>query len=201
LATDNPFSIRSWNVMPISYVARNHATSRTPYPSRYNRIADNSCLSARSHAVQGKYLPAWARKGKRIIPVAPGTVGCCRDCATLIRTTRPGTSGTRTNRPEPGMSDWAGSRTCRWPRAVQRRPGGDTARCGPEGRGRCQGSGTQADRIHGNHALTPYTHPQKVRTWDDEYYRLHLKAAFGHRQFNPTGRREVQLIQSTLPDE
>ena len=36
---------------------------------------------------------------------------------------------------------------------------------------------------------------------DEEYYRLRLKAAFGHRRLNQITRREVQLFHSGLRDE
>jgi integrase len=36
---------------------------------------------------------------------------------------------------------------------------------------------------------------------DEEYYRLRLKAAFGHKQLNQITRREVQLFHSSLHDE
>jgi hypothetical protein len=36
---------------------------------------------------------------------------------------------------------------------------------------------------------------------DEEYFRLRLKAAFGHKRLNQITRREIQLFHSRLRDE
>jgi len=48
----------------------------------------------------------------------------------------------------------------------------------------------------------PYarTH-KKTAAKDEEYYRLRLKSAFGHKRLNQISRREVQLFHSKLRDE
>ena len=127
----------------------------------------------------------------------PSTEDSSWSCAEPIRTILRGTFVTRIRPEKPDTSGWDTFRTCHWPMHGNAprmcRPGihlGADPRAEENAR---KAVPTLTEFMEGQYFPHVATR-KRTAAKDEEYYRLRLKAAFGHRRLNQITRREVRCF-------